>query len=86
MFNPGLVVLSGFGSIPGKYWWAPVQQAINVHSIGKLSESTEIKISELGPEAELVGAAALVIERLEDIKNKNLYRLRDTPLMERKVF
>lgn len=67
LFNPGLVVLSGLGSIAGKYWWAPVQQAINEYSIGKLAENTEIKISELGPSAELVGAAALVIERMEEI-------------------
>ena len=68
LFNPAVVVLSGLGSIAGKYWWAPVQQAINEYSIGKLAENTEIQISELGSSAELVGAAALVIERMEEIR------------------
>ena len=68
LFNPPVVVLSGLGSIAGKYWWAPVQQAINEYSIGKLAENTEIQISELGSSAELVGAAALVIERMEEIR------------------
>src|SRR5699024_4020683 len=46
LFNPGLIVLSGFGSAPGRYLWASVQQAINEGSISKLAEDTEIKISE----------------------------------------
>lgn len=75
LFNPGLIVLSGLGSIPGKFWLPPVQQAINEHSIGKLAEDTELKISNLGPSAELVGAAALVIERLEEINKKNKEKL-----------
>lgn len=71
LFNPGLIVLSGIGSVPGKYWLPPVQQAINEHSIGKLAENIEIKISKLGPSAELIGAAALVIERIEEIKHQS---------------
>lgn len=70
LFNPGLIVLSGFGSIPGKYWWPPVQQAINEHSIGKLAENIELKMSEIGPEAELIGSADLVVESLELIQLK----------------
>lgn len=69
LFNPGVVILSGHGSIPGKYWWAPVQQAINEYSIGKLAENTEVRISKLGPKAELVGAATLVVEKLEELQN-----------------
>ncbi len=67
LFNPGLIVLSGLGAIPGKFWLPPVQQGIYEHSIGKLAENTVLKISELGAAAELVGAAALVIERLEEV-------------------
>ncbi len=68
LFNPGLIVLSGMGSSPGRYWLPPVQQAINEHSIGKLAEKIELKISRLGPAAELVGAAALVVDRLEEVQ------------------
>ncbi len=71
LFNPGLIVLSGLGSAAGKYWWPPVQQAINEHSIGKLAEHIELKMSHLGPDAELIGAAALVVESLDKIKSKN---------------
>lgn len=67
LFNPGVILLSGPGSIPGKYWWAPVQQAINEYSIGKLAENTEVRISKLGALAELVGAATLVVEKLQEI-------------------
>lgn len=70
LFNPGLIVLSGFGSTPGRFLWASVQQAINEGSISKLAEDTEIRISELGESAELIGAAALVIERIEELKEK----------------
>lgn len=71
LFNPGLIVLSGLGSVPGKYWWPPVQQAINEHSIGKLAENMELKMSEIGPDAELIGAADLVVESLERIQMGN---------------
>jgi len=76
LFNPGLIVLSGFGSAPGRYLWASVQQAINEGSISKLAEDTEIKISELGSSAELIGAAALVIERMEELKEKIITQVR----------
>ncbi|HLT94024.1 MAG TPA: ROK family protein [Membranihabitans sp.] len=70
LFNPGLIVLSGMGSIPGKYWWPPVQQAINEHSIGKLAENIELKMSKIGPDAELIGATDLVVESLESLQYK----------------
>lgn len=72
LFNPGLIVLSGFGSAPGRYLSAAVQQAINEGSISKLAEDTQIKISDLGSSAELIGAAALVIERMDELKEKNI--------------
>lgn len=75
LFNPGLIVLSGFGSAPGRYLSASVQQAINEGSISKLAEDTQIKISELGSSAELIGAAALVIERMDELKEKNIIQI-----------
>lgn len=62
LFNPELVVLSGRGSLAGKIWQAPIQQAINEHCIPRLASNTEIEMSTMGYEAELIGAAALVIE------------------------
>jgi predicted NBD/HSP70 family sugar kinase len=77
LLNPELIILSGRGSAAGKIWLAPIQQAINEHCIPKISESTNLLISSLGYEAELIGAAALVMEHYESLdfthhKNKKL--------------
>jgi len=62
ILNPEVIILSGRGAAAGKLWQAPIQQALNEHCIPKLSDSTEIEISELAYEAEIIGAAALVME------------------------
>ena len=70
LLNPELVILSGRGSVAGKIWMAPIQQAINEHCIPKISENTAVQISSLGYEAELIGAAALVMEHYDTIDIK----------------
>lgn len=65
LLNPGKVVLSGRGSIVGKILQAPIQQALNEHCIPSLAANTEIVISEIGPDAGLIGSAALVMEKSE---------------------
>jgi predicted NBD/HSP70 family sugar kinase len=60
--NPELVVLSGRGAVVGKILLAPIQQALNKYCIPRLSEHTDLKVSALGREAEMIGAAALVME------------------------
>jgi predicted NBD/HSP70 family sugar kinase len=72
LLNPELVILSGRGSSAGKIWQAPIQQALNEHCIPRLSVNTEIEISALGYNAELTGAAALVMENYEKEDSKNL--------------
>ncbi|MEO7045001.1 MAG: hypothetical protein ABI091_06805, partial [Ferruginibacter sp.] len=57
--------LSGRGSLAGKIWQAPIQQALNHHCIPMLAANTEIEVSSLGYEAELIGSAALVMEKYE---------------------
>jgi len=66
LLNPDVVILSGRGSLAGKIWQPPIQQALNEHCIPRLSENTEIKISKLGYQAELIGAAALVMEHCNE--------------------
>lgn len=66
ILNPEIVVLSGRGSSAGKIWQAPIQQALNEHCIPRLCANTEIKISEFGYHAELIGAAVLVMEHYEN--------------------
>jgi len=77
LLNPELIILSGRGSAAGKIWMAPIQQAINEHCIPKISDSASVQISSLGYEAELIGAAALVMEHYDLLdftphKNKKL--------------
>jgi predicted NBD/HSP70 family sugar kinase len=69
LLNPKSIVLSGRGAAAGKLWLAPVQQAINEHCIPKLAEHTEITISTLGYQAELFGAAALVMEHYNEVNH-----------------
>lgn len=62
IINPRLVVLSGRGARAGKILMAPVDQAIHEFCIPRLAEHTEIKVSALASESELLGAAILVME------------------------
>ena len=66
ILNPEMVILSGRGSLAGKIWKAPVEQALNELCIPRLAEGTKITVSALGHEAELIGAAALVMENYEN--------------------
>jgi predicted NBD/HSP70 family sugar kinase len=67
LLNPKVIILSGRGSSAGQIWIPPIQQALNEHCIQRLYQSTSIAISTLGKEAELIGAAALVMENYEKI-------------------
>ncbi len=62
LLNPEAILLSGMGAGAGKIWEAPIQQALNEHCIPVLSRGIEVLVSGLGRNAELVGAAALVME------------------------
>jgi glucokinase-like ROK family protein len=75
LLNPELVILSGRGSSAGKIWQAPIQQALNEHCIPRLASNTEIVISSLGYQAEITGAAALVMENFEksDFKKEHAH-------------
>ena len=67
IINPEVIILSGRGAVAGKLWLAPIQQALNEHCIPKLADNTVLEISALGYEAEIVGAAALVMENYEKV-------------------
>lgn len=61
IMNPERIILSGRGASVGKIWLAPIHQAINEYCIPRLGEQTSIIVSEM-KDAQLVGAASLVIE------------------------
>ena len=67
LLNPKAIILSGRGSIAGKIWQAPIQQAINEYCIPSLARNAQVIISNLGHKAEIIGAAALVMENIENI-------------------
>lgn len=67
LLNPNKIILSGRGAAAGQIWRAPIQQSLNEHCIHRLFQSTTIEISTLGLQAELIGAAAMVMENYERI-------------------
>jgi predicted NBD/HSP70 family sugar kinase len=70
ILNPELIILSGRGSLAGKIWKTPIQQALNEHCIPRLASNTVIEVSELGYDAELIGSAALVMENFGQVLDK----------------
>ncbi len=78
LLNPELIIISGVGSVAGKVWVAPIQQAINEHCIPKIAEHTEIEISSLGYHAELVGATSLIMDNYE--KLPHVYQKHNEPI------
>ena len=67
LLNPKKIILSGRGSSAGKIWLPPIQQSLNEHCIHRLFQSSSVEISTLGIQAELIGAASLVMENYEQI-------------------
>ncbi|WP_291403523.1 ROK family protein [Daejeonella sp.] len=74
ILNPKTIILSGRGSIGGKLWTTPIQQALNEHCIPKIAENLNTEISTLGSLAELYGAAALVMEHYDEVHPKTKTR------------
>ncbi len=65
IMNPQAIVLSGRGAKVGRILMAPIQQALHKYCIPRLSKGTELLISGLGFDAELIGAAVLVMENFD---------------------
>ena len=70
LLNPEVVVISGRGSTAGFVLQTSIQRAIHDHCIPRLAASTTIELSNLGHEAELIGAACLVMENFDEVKIK----------------
>lgn len=62
IINPSAIILSGRGAVVGRILSASIQQSLHKYAIPRLSETTELQISELGSDAALLGSAALVME------------------------
>jgi len=62
IINPKVIVLSGRSVKVAKLMLAPIQQALNKYCLPRLFADTEIKVSKLGFDAELIGASILVMQ------------------------
>lgn len=71
IMNPEEIVLSGRGAAAGRLLLPPIQQALNRYCIPRLTAHTQLRISDLNKEAELYGAAALVVEQLDKRSRNN---------------
>jgi predicted NBD/HSP70 family sugar kinase len=65
ILNPELVVISGRGAAAGNMLLAPIQQAVHRFCIPRLANYTHLQVSSLSNKAELIGAAALVVENYD---------------------
>ncbi len=70
LLNPEVIVLSGRGATAGFVLQAPIQRALNEHCIPRLAAGTTLEISQLGHDAELIGAACLVMENFDKVSIK----------------
>ncbi len=71
LLNPELIVLGGVVAEANQYIMTPIQQALNVYSMAKSREKTKLALYQLGNEVGLVGAIAVVTEKLfEEVLSK----------------
>lgn len=64
IFNPELVILGGSLAQTGEYIRLPIKSAINKYSLSLVNNDTQLKLSQLGKHAGIIGACLLVRKRL----------------------
>lgn len=64
IFNPEMVVLGGTLSAADQYLLPPIQDAVQRTCLPEIGQNVEILLSAFGPDASVIGAAALVIETI----------------------
>lgn len=62
IFNPELIILGGPMAEANQYILPPIQQSIQAFCIPELGNEIQIKVSELGSQAGILGVAALFLE------------------------
>jgi glucokinase-like ROK family protein len=62
IFNPEKIILGGPVSIAGDYLLPSIRQSVNKHAMHEIVLQTEISLSAFGPQASLIGAAAVVVD------------------------
>lgn len=64
LLNPELIILGGRVAEANQYLLTPIQQSLNHYCMPRLREQVEITVSELGPNANILGAVAIAIENI----------------------
>jgi predicted NBD/HSP70 family sugar kinase len=64
IFNPELVILGGSLADTGDYIRLPIKSAMNKYSLSLVNNDTQLKFSQLGKRAGIIGACLLVKKRL----------------------
>jgi glucokinase-like ROK family protein len=64
IFNPKRVVLGGALSMAGEYLLPPIKEAVKRTTLPEIHTQAEIVLSAFGPDASVMGAAALVVEAI----------------------
>jgi glucokinase-like ROK family protein len=62
IFNPEKIILGGPVSVAGEHLLPSIRQSVNKHAMQEIVFQTEINISAFGPDASLIGAAAVVVD------------------------
>lgn len=64
MFNPEKIVLGGPVSMAGEYLLPALRESVRAHAMPEILSQAEIELSAFGPDASLVGAAAVVVDEV----------------------
>ncbi|MGY6520907.1 MAG: ROK family protein [Mongoliitalea sp.] len=64
LLNPELIIIGGSVAEARQYLVTPIQQALNIYSMAKARENTELTLYKLGKEVGLLGGVAVVNEKI----------------------
>lgn len=64
LLNPELIIIGGSVAEAKQYLVTPIQQALNIYSMAKARENTELTLYKLGKEVGLLGGVAVVNEKI----------------------
>lgn len=71
LLNPELIIIGGSVAEANQYLITPIQQALNIYSMAKSRERSQLALYQLGEDVGLMGGIAVVNEKLfEDVINR----------------
>ena len=71
LLNPELIIIGGAVAEAKQYLLTPIQQALNIYSMAKSREKTQLALYQLGKDVGLMGGVAVVNEKLfDDVINR----------------